>query len=198
MRYIINTLGCKVNQYETQAMETLLRERGHEPRRGRGRAAELRHREQLRRHGGERAEIAPGAARGSWSTIPVRPSARSAAAGRRRSRTRPRPWARTSSGAAATGAVLSRPWSAPSREQARARGIDKPFERRIIEDLPAGAFSGHAQGLSEARGRLPELLHLLHHTIRQGPRALPAAGAGCAGGGGACGKGLPRSWCSRA
>ena len=29
MRYIINTLGCKVNQYETQAMETLLRERGH-------------------------------------------------------------------------------------------------------------------------------------------------------------------------
>ena len=31
MKYIINTLGCKVNQYETQAMETLLRERGHEP-----------------------------------------------------------------------------------------------------------------------------------------------------------------------
>ena len=29
MKYIINTLGCKVNQYETQAMETLLRERGH-------------------------------------------------------------------------------------------------------------------------------------------------------------------------
>ena len=29
MRYIIYTLGCKVNQYETQAMETLLREHGH-------------------------------------------------------------------------------------------------------------------------------------------------------------------------
>ena len=29
MRYIIATLGCKVNQYETQAMERLLRERGH-------------------------------------------------------------------------------------------------------------------------------------------------------------------------
>ena len=29
MRYIIDTLGCKVNQYETQAMETLLAERGH-------------------------------------------------------------------------------------------------------------------------------------------------------------------------
>ena len=30
MHYIITTLGCKVNQYETQAMESLLRERGHE------------------------------------------------------------------------------------------------------------------------------------------------------------------------
>ena len=29
MRYIITTLGCKVNQYETQAMETILHERGH-------------------------------------------------------------------------------------------------------------------------------------------------------------------------
>ena len=29
MKYIIATLGCKVNQYETQAMETFLRERGH-------------------------------------------------------------------------------------------------------------------------------------------------------------------------
>ena len=31
MKYIIATLGCKVNQYETQGMETLLRRRGHEP-----------------------------------------------------------------------------------------------------------------------------------------------------------------------
>ena len=30
MKYIISTLGCKVNQYETQAMETFLMERGHE------------------------------------------------------------------------------------------------------------------------------------------------------------------------
>ena len=30
MHYIITTLGCKVNQYETQAMESLLREHGHE------------------------------------------------------------------------------------------------------------------------------------------------------------------------
>ena len=30
MKYIISTLGCKVNQYETQAMETFLMEKGHE------------------------------------------------------------------------------------------------------------------------------------------------------------------------
>ena len=29
MHYIITTLGCKVNQYETQAIETMLAERGH-------------------------------------------------------------------------------------------------------------------------------------------------------------------------
>ena len=29
MRVAIYTLGCKVNQYETQAMETLLQARGH-------------------------------------------------------------------------------------------------------------------------------------------------------------------------
>ena len=30
MKYIISTLGCKVNQYETQAMETILQQRGFE------------------------------------------------------------------------------------------------------------------------------------------------------------------------
>ena len=31
MNYIISTLGCKVNQYETSAMEILLDRRGHRP-----------------------------------------------------------------------------------------------------------------------------------------------------------------------
>ena len=30
MKVSFYTLGCKVNQYETQAMEHLLRDRGHE------------------------------------------------------------------------------------------------------------------------------------------------------------------------
>ena len=33
MKYVIATLGCKVNQYETQAMEEFLTERGFERRR---------------------------------------------------------------------------------------------------------------------------------------------------------------------
>lgn len=31
MKYIIATLGCKVNQYETQAIESILAQRGHRP-----------------------------------------------------------------------------------------------------------------------------------------------------------------------
>ena len=31
MKYAVYTLGCKVNQYETQAIEAMLRERGFEP-----------------------------------------------------------------------------------------------------------------------------------------------------------------------
>ncbi|MCC8356271.1 MAG: hypothetical protein LJU34_00180 [Oscillospiraceae bacterium] len=31
MKYAVYTLGCKVNQYETQALETMLHERGLEP-----------------------------------------------------------------------------------------------------------------------------------------------------------------------
>ncbi|MEG1317165.1 MAG: tRNA (N(6)-L-threonylcarbamoyladenosine(37)-C(2))-methylthiotransferase MtaB, partial [Oscillospiraceae bacterium] len=31
MKYIVTTLGCKVNQFETQALEALLRERGFLP-----------------------------------------------------------------------------------------------------------------------------------------------------------------------
>ena len=31
MKYAIQTLGCKVNQFETQAMEAFLRARGHVP-----------------------------------------------------------------------------------------------------------------------------------------------------------------------
>ncbi len=142
MRYIITTLGCKVNQYETQAMETLLRERGHEPARE-GERADIvivnscavtaesgrKSRQALRRL----AERSPGAVRAVCGC-----------------------WAQTEPGAAeALGADIV--WGSGDRrgfveaaERAVQEGVftssvDKPFERRIIEDLPAGAFSGHAR-----------------------------------------------------
>lgn len=142
MRYIINTLGCKVNQYETQAMETLLRGRGHEP-------AQV----------GEAADVvivnscAVTAESGRKSRQALRrlmehyPGAKSAVCGC---------WAQTEPDAAeAIGADVV--WGSGDRrgfveaieravaEGARQRGIDRPFERRLIEDLPAGAFSGHAR-----------------------------------------------------
>ena len=142
MRYIITTLGCKVNQYETQAMETLLRERGHEPARE-GERADIvivnscavtaesgrKSRQALRRL----AERSPGAVRAVCGC-----------------------WAQTEPGAAeALGADIV--WGSGDRrgfveaaERAVLEGVftssvDKPFERRVIEDLPAGAFSGHAR-----------------------------------------------------
>ena len=142
MRYIIDTLGCKVNQYETQAMETLLAARGHE-RAAAGERADAvivnscavtaesgrKSRQALRRL----AELHPGAVRavcGCWSQ--VEPDS-----------------------AAALGADIV--WGSGDRhgfidalERAvagggRQEGVDRPFTRRSIERLPAGAFEGHAR-----------------------------------------------------
>ena len=142
MKYIINTLGCKVNQYETQAMETLLRERGHEP------AAEDAEADVVIVN-----SCAVTAESGRKSRQALRhlmeryPNAKSAVCGC---------WAQTDPDAAeAIGADVV--WGSGDRrgfveaveravsESAHERSIDKPFERRIIEDLPAGAFSGHAR-----------------------------------------------------
>ena len=142
MKYIINTLGCKVNQYETQAMETLLRERGHEP------AAEDAEADVVIVN-----SCAVTAESGRKSRQALRhlmeryPNAKSAVCGC---------WAQTDPDAAeALGADVV--WGSGDRrgfveaveravsESAHERSIDKPFERRIIEDLPAGAFSGHAR-----------------------------------------------------
>ena len=142
MKFAVHTLGCKVNQYETQAIEAILRSRGHsaaEP----GESADLviintcavtaesgrKSRQALRRL----AERSPGAVRAVRGC-----------------------WAQTEPGAAeALGADIV--WGSGDRrgfveaaERAVLEGVftssvDKPFERRVIEDLPAGAFSGHAR-----------------------------------------------------
>ena len=112
MRYIINTLGCKVNQYETQAMETLLRERGHEPA-GEGESAEL---------------------------VIVNSCAVTAESGRK-SRQALRRLMEHYPGAAS---AVCGCWAQVEPDAAEALGADVVWGR-IIEDLPAGAFSGHAR-----------------------------------------------------
>ena len=61
-------------------------------------------------------------------------------------------------------------------EKRRMEAIDRAFERRTFEVLPAGglgrAYPGHAEG----GGRLRELLLLLHHPLRPGTGPLFAAG----------------------
>ena len=142
MKYIIDTLGCKVNQYETQAVETLLRERGHKP-------AEA----------GEFADIvmvntcAVTAESGRKSRQAVRrlmdrnPGALSVVCGC---------WAQIDAeSAAALGADIVR--GSGDRQglvndielalvdRQRFIGVDKPFTRRIFEELPAGAYDDHAR-----------------------------------------------------
>ena len=110
MKYIIYTLGCKVNQYETQAMETMLQERGHEP------AAD-----------GESADC-----------VIVNTCAVTAESGRK-SRQALRRLAGENPGAVS---AVCGCWS---QTDAKAVNIDVPCARKTIEDLPAGAYDGHAR-----------------------------------------------------
>ena len=140
MLYIINTLGCKVNQYETQAMETLLRERGHRP------ACE-----------GEKADcvivntcaVTAESGRKSRQTLrrleSENPGAVSAVCGC---------WSQTDERARELADVV---WGSGDRhgfidaveravsERSGAVNVDVPFARKVIEDLPAGAYEGHAR-----------------------------------------------------
>ena len=144
MKYIIYTLGCKVNQYETQAIETLLQSRGHSP------AAE-----------GEAADA-----------IIVNTCAVTAEAGRK-SRQAINRLKEENPGAvvAVSGCYsqLSPEWMekigadvifgsndrtgfADAIETAAVTGagksnVDAPFQRNVFEELPAGAASGRTRAL---------------------------------------------------
>ena len=142
MRYIINTLGCKVNQYETQAMDALLRQRGHAPA-----------------GGGERADVvivntcAVTAESGRKSRQAVRrlmgehPGALSVVCGC---------WSQTDpQNAEELGAdiVYGSGDRAKLVEQIECAltcrdpliCIDAPFSRKTFEELPVGAFAEHTR-----------------------------------------------------
>ena len=144
MKYIIYTLGCKVNQYETQAMETLLCEHGHRA------CAE-----------GETADavivntcaVTAEAGRKSRQAInrlrEENPNAVVAVSG---CYSQLSPDTAEELGADIVYGTADRVKLVEAIEKAAATGegersLDKPFERRVFEELPAGAVSGHTRAL---------------------------------------------------
>ena len=144
MKYIIYTLGCKVNQYETQAMETLLGEHGHSA------AAD-----------GESADaviintcaVTAEAGRKSRQAInrlrEENPDAVIAVSG---CYSQLSPDTAQSLGADIVFGSNDRIKLVQAVESAVETGagerlLDAPFERRIFEELPAGAVAGHTRAL---------------------------------------------------
>ena len=144
MRYIIATLGCKVNQYESEAMEQLLQSRGHAPCDGGespdvlivntcavtaegARKARQTARRLQRQYPGALLALC-----GCWSQV-EREAARELGpevlfgTGDRKGFVE-----------AVEAAVLGRAGE-PTE------GFDDPFRRREFEELPAGAYEGHAR-----------------------------------------------------
>ena len=144
MKYIIATLGCKVNQYETQAMESLLLEHGHSPA-GEGEAADAvivntcavtaesgrKSRQTIRRLKDEN----PGAVLavcGCYSQLSPDTAEKLGASVIYGSGDRMK-----------LVADLERAVS----EGVSARNVDAPFQRREFEELPAGNFSGRTRAM---------------------------------------------------
>ena len=143
MRYIIATLGCKVNQYESEAMDQILRSHGHEPvEEGQTADAVLvnscavtaegarKVRQTVRRlqkeHPGAIAAVC-----GCWSQV--------------------EPEAAASLGADVLFGTGDRQGFVRAVEAMAAeksgpvRQLDNPFRRESFEELPAGAYEGHTR-----------------------------------------------------
>ena len=153
MKYIISTLGCKVNQYETQAMETFLSERGFE-----------------RAVPGEIADA-----------VIVNTCAVTAESGRKSRQLIRRLRAENPGAVLARHLRRGRPLKARRGGGAGLpRGGEDPRDRRA---LPAPRVRAPARRRGRAPhprhaqnpGRLRELLQLLHHPLHPRPPAEPAA-----------------------
>ena len=144
MKYIISTLGCKVNQYETQAMETLLQSHGHEAAKA-GEPADAvivntcavtaesgrKSRQTIRRL----REENPGAVIavcGCYSQLDPDEAEELGA--------------RVIFGAADRTKLVEAVERAVSEGES-CRDIDAPFARRMFEKLPAGAVSGRTRAM---------------------------------------------------
>lgn len=144
MRYIIYTLGCKVNQYETQAMETLLNEHGHRAC-GPGEAADA----VIVNTCAVTAEAGRKSRQAIHRMREENPNAVVAVSG---CYSQLSPDTAAQLGADVIYGTGDRIKLVEAIELAAATGegernLDKPFERRVFEELPAGAVSGHTRAL---------------------------------------------------
>ena len=143
MRYIIATLGCKVNQYESEAMDQLLRLHGHVPcREGETADAVLvnscavtaegvrKVRQLVRRLRRENPGALVGLC-GCWSQ--VEPGQAAALGTDVLFGTGDR-----------QGFVAAVERAAADRDRSET-SLDDPFRRTAFEELPAGAYAGHAR-----------------------------------------------------
>ncbi len=144
MKYIISTLGCKVNQYETQAMETILQEHGH-THAAPGELADAvivntcavtaesgrKSRQVIRRLRDENPGAVIGVC-GCWSQISPDEAAEIGAG--------------VIFGAADRVAFTEAVEKAVATGEG-SRSIDAPFQRRTLEKLPAGAVSGRTRAM---------------------------------------------------
>jgi len=162
MKVAICTLGCKVNQYETQAMERELRARGHEivPFGGAAdayvvntcsvtAASDQKSRQVIHRVRREHPEAVVGVC-GCWSQTHA-PEARTLGAdvlggsGERMGFLSL--LERAAAGRAAPAERAAPAGRAAPAERTPLEAIDVPFERRHIEWLPAGGLEGRTRAL---------------------------------------------------
>jgi len=175
MKYIIATLGCKVNQYETQAIETLLQEHGH-----------------MSCTPGETADavivntcaVTAESGRKSRQTIrrlrDENPGAVLAVAG---CYSQIEPEAAEEIGADVIFGAADRIGLVEAIENAWEKGqgcrcIDKPFERRQFEELPAGAVKGRTRAMLKIQdGCVNFCTYCIIPYTRGRLRSLPVAAA---------------------
>lgn len=144
MKYIIYTLGCKVNQYETQAIETILQGRGHAPaKEGETADAVIVNSCAVTAEAGRKSRQAINRLRED------NPNAIVAVSGCY-SQLSP-DWAE-SAGVDVIFGSNDRTGFADAIEQAVITGggkynVDAPFQRHVFEELPAGAASGRTRAL---------------------------------------------------
>lgn len=188
MKIGIYTLGCKVNQYETQAMEQELTARGHELVDFESPAdayiintcsvtavSDKKSRQMIRR-AKKNSPDAVVAACGCYVQTHEK-EAKSLGID-------------LLMGTNDRARFLDRLEEAVKTRETVA-DIDDALRRRTFEVLPAGGMANRTRAMLKVEDGLRELLHLLHHSLRARPRALAADGQGGGAGARPARAGLP-------